>query len=225
VVEKPEVSPNLCIPGRAPVAQAVASLTGKELGTVADRVVVLRCHGTSAFARDEAEYAPDGDVQLTRLQPCVEHARDHGQRRVEQLEALRAKAIRLRRPSIIRLIADSSSRTALDGARRAVSLHERDDAPPATWKASTPFPGRRGKSRRRRRSRQFDSERRRRHGTQRRRREQPAAKLRIHGSALVRRWQREGGAQTTDGSGLDDHEHLFDASAEQRTPRTRSARC
>jgi electron transport complex protein RnfB len=57
VVEKPDVPPNLCIPGRAPVAQAVAQLTGKELGAVADRVVVLRCHGTSAYARDEAEYA------------------------------------------------------------------------------------------------------------------------------------------------------------------------
>ena len=57
VVEKAEVPPNLCIPGRAPVAQAVAELTGKELGAVADRVVVLRCHGTSAYARDEAGYA------------------------------------------------------------------------------------------------------------------------------------------------------------------------
>lgn len=57
VVERPEVSPNLCIPGRADVASAVAELTGKQLGTVQDRIVVLRCHGTSAYARDEAEYA------------------------------------------------------------------------------------------------------------------------------------------------------------------------
>ncbi len=57
VVERPDVAPNLCSPGRAPVAQAVASLTHKEVGTVLDRVVILRCHGTSAYARDEAEYA------------------------------------------------------------------------------------------------------------------------------------------------------------------------
>ena len=52
VVEKPEVPPNLCAPGRAPVAQAVAELTHKARGSVIDRVVVLRCHGTSAYARD-----------------------------------------------------------------------------------------------------------------------------------------------------------------------------
>jgi Na+-translocating ferredoxin:NAD+ oxidoreductase subunit B len=57
VVERGEVSPNLCLPGRAAVAGAVAELTGKQLGSVVDRIVVLRCHGTSAFAPDEAKYA------------------------------------------------------------------------------------------------------------------------------------------------------------------------
>ncbi len=57
VVEKPDVPPNLCAPGRAPVATQVASLTGKDVGAVMDRMVVMRCHGTSAYARDEAEYA------------------------------------------------------------------------------------------------------------------------------------------------------------------------
>jgi len=57
VVEKTDVSPNLCVPGRAPVAKTLARLTNKELGTVADRIVVMRCHGLSAYARDEAEYA------------------------------------------------------------------------------------------------------------------------------------------------------------------------
>lgn len=56
VVERGDVSPNLCIPGRAAVAQAIAEATGKTMGTVADRVVVMRCHGTSAFAREEARY-------------------------------------------------------------------------------------------------------------------------------------------------------------------------
>jgi electron transport complex protein RnfB len=57
VVERPDVPPSLCAPGRRPVAELVASLTHKEVGSVADRVVVLRCHGLTAYARDEAEYA------------------------------------------------------------------------------------------------------------------------------------------------------------------------
>jgi electron transport complex protein RnfB len=57
VVERGDVSPSLCIPGRRAVAGAVAELTGKQPGAVVDRVVVLRCHGTSAYAREEAHYA------------------------------------------------------------------------------------------------------------------------------------------------------------------------
>jgi Na+-translocating ferredoxin:NAD+ oxidoreductase subunit B len=57
VVEHAGVSPSLCIPGREPVARAVAELTGKAAGEILDRVVVMTCSGTSAYARDEAEYA------------------------------------------------------------------------------------------------------------------------------------------------------------------------
>ena len=57
VVSRPEVSASLCVPGREAVARAIAEMTGKAMGAVADRVVVLRCHGTSAYAREEAEYA------------------------------------------------------------------------------------------------------------------------------------------------------------------------
>jgi electron transport complex protein RnfB len=57
VVEQADVPANLCAPGRRTVAQEVAQLTGKETGAVLDRVVVMTCHGTSAYARDEAEYA------------------------------------------------------------------------------------------------------------------------------------------------------------------------
>ncbi|MBI5837073.1 MAG: Fe-S cluster domain-containing protein [Candidatus Eisenbacteria bacterium] len=57
LVEREEVAPNLCIPGRATVAEAIAKLTHKDVGAVADRLVVMRCHGTSAYARQEAEYA------------------------------------------------------------------------------------------------------------------------------------------------------------------------
>ncbi len=57
VVERADVPTNLCIPGGASVATAVAKLTGKDAGAVQDRLVVMSCHGTSAFAREEAEYA------------------------------------------------------------------------------------------------------------------------------------------------------------------------
>jgi electron transport complex protein RnfB len=56
LVEQNEVPPNLCVPGRASVAKTLAQLTHKELGTVQDRVVIMTCHGVSAYAREEAEY-------------------------------------------------------------------------------------------------------------------------------------------------------------------------
>ncbi len=56
VVEKSDVAPSLCVPGRQTVADTVARLTDKVVGAVRDSIVVLRCHGTSAFARQEAEY-------------------------------------------------------------------------------------------------------------------------------------------------------------------------
>src|SRR5512134_3999807 len=37
VVERADVSASLCIPGRAAVAEAIAKLTGKDMGSVADR--------------------------------------------------------------------------------------------------------------------------------------------------------------------------------------------
>jgi electron transport complex protein RnfB len=57
VVERPEVGPNLCAPGRAAVARDIAELTGKAPAAVRDEIVVLRCHGTTAFAATEASYA------------------------------------------------------------------------------------------------------------------------------------------------------------------------
>ncbi len=57
LVERAEVPVNLCAPGRAGVARALGRLTGKDVGLVVDRVVVMRCHGTTAYARDEAVYA------------------------------------------------------------------------------------------------------------------------------------------------------------------------
>lgn len=57
LVEQSEVPPNLCAPGRGSVAKALGQLTGKDVGAVLDRIVVMRCQGTSAWARQEAIYA------------------------------------------------------------------------------------------------------------------------------------------------------------------------
>jgi H+/Na+-translocating ferredoxin:NAD+ oxidoreductase subunit B len=57
LVEQSEVPPNLCAPGRGSVARALGHLTGKDVGAVLDRIVVMRCQGTSAWARQEAIYA------------------------------------------------------------------------------------------------------------------------------------------------------------------------
>ena len=57
VVERTDVAANLCAPGRGAVAQTLARLTHKEMGAVVDRIVVMTCHGLSAYAREEAEYA------------------------------------------------------------------------------------------------------------------------------------------------------------------------
>jgi len=43
VVTDPDVPPNLCFPGKASVAEAVARITGKEMGAVEDLVAVVHC--------------------------------------------------------------------------------------------------------------------------------------------------------------------------------------
>ena len=57
VVDRADVPVNLCVPGRVSVAKELGTLTGKDVGTVADRVVIMRCSGTSAYAKQEAVYA------------------------------------------------------------------------------------------------------------------------------------------------------------------------
>ena len=57
VVERKDVPVNLCSPGRAPVAKMLGELTGKDVGSIVDRVVIMRCTGTTAYARQEAIYA------------------------------------------------------------------------------------------------------------------------------------------------------------------------
>jgi len=57
VVERSDVPVNLCAPGRASVAKELGELTGKSVGIVADRIVIMRCSGTTAYAKQEAIYA------------------------------------------------------------------------------------------------------------------------------------------------------------------------
>jgi electron transport complex protein RnfB len=56
VVERGEVAATLCIPGGKSVAENVARLTGKLMGEVEERVVMIRCSGTTAVAKDQAVY-------------------------------------------------------------------------------------------------------------------------------------------------------------------------
>lgn len=57
VVDRADVPVNLCVPGRTSVAKELGALTGKDVGSVADRIVIMRCSGTSAYAKQEATYA------------------------------------------------------------------------------------------------------------------------------------------------------------------------
>lgn len=56
VVEDPTVSPSKCVPGGQSTASEVATLTGKAAAVVEERVAVLRCHGTTAYVKEQAEY-------------------------------------------------------------------------------------------------------------------------------------------------------------------------
>lgn len=56
VVTKPEVSPNLCVPGKEAVAFKVAELTGKAAGSVEAVNAQIRCAGSKCNAIDKYKY-------------------------------------------------------------------------------------------------------------------------------------------------------------------------
>lgn len=56
VVEMPDLSPGLCIPGGQDCANAISAITGKNAGTIMPVQVVLNCYGNSDYAKTEAEY-------------------------------------------------------------------------------------------------------------------------------------------------------------------------
>ncbi|WP_425060614.1 Na(+)-translocating ferredoxin:NAD(+) oxidoreductase complex subunit B [Sporomusa carbonis] len=67
VVMNPDVAPNLCIPGKEPVAKAVAELTGKAAAAVEPRIAQVRCAGTHAKAAKANEYSGIQDCTAANL--------------------------------------------------------------------------------------------------------------------------------------------------------------
>ena len=63
VVLNPDVPPNLCTPGKDPVAKAVAEITGKKAAAVAPRIAQVKCAGTP----DKAVLA----YQYSGVQDCM----------------------------------------------------------------------------------------------------------------------------------------------------------
>ena len=57
VVLNPEVAPNLCIPGKKPVADLVAELTGKSAPEIEPRIAQIRCKNTITHAIKKYNYA------------------------------------------------------------------------------------------------------------------------------------------------------------------------
>jgi electron transport complex protein RnfB len=56
VVHEPEVSPNLCFPGKAVVAEAVAEITGKKITALETMVAVARCSRIEGGVRQKYHY-------------------------------------------------------------------------------------------------------------------------------------------------------------------------
>lgn len=56
VVEETATAPNRCVPGGQGLATEIATLTGKAPQVVEERVAVLRCHGTTAYVKEQAQY-------------------------------------------------------------------------------------------------------------------------------------------------------------------------
>lgn len=67
VVTNPDVAPNLCIPGKAPVAKLVGDLTGKSAAEVEPRIAQVRCAGSHAKAVKANEYHGVADCVAANL--------------------------------------------------------------------------------------------------------------------------------------------------------------
>jgi len=67
VVEKEDVPPNLCVPGKAAVAAKVAELTGKKAEATEERVAHLKCRGTKTAAHAAYSYKGIHDCSAAKL--------------------------------------------------------------------------------------------------------------------------------------------------------------
>jgi electron transport complex, RnfABCDGE type, B subunit len=67
VVLNPDVPPNLCLPGKEPVAKAVAELTGKKAAPVEPRIAQVRCAGSKEKAVRAFEYRGVDDCVAANL--------------------------------------------------------------------------------------------------------------------------------------------------------------
>lgn len=67
VVLNPDVSPNLCLPGKEAVARAVAELTGKQAAAVEPRIAQVRCAGADGKAVRSFEYKGVNDCVAANL--------------------------------------------------------------------------------------------------------------------------------------------------------------
>ena len=56
VVTDPDVPPNLCFPGKEPVANRIAELTGKKMTVVEDQMAVVRCSRIEGKVRPKHKY-------------------------------------------------------------------------------------------------------------------------------------------------------------------------
>ncbi|MDR3562851.1 MAG: Fe-S cluster domain-containing protein [Negativicutes bacterium] len=67
VVLDPNVPPNLCIPGKEPIAKAVAELTGKAAAAVEPRIAQVKCAGAEGKAVKSHDYVGVEDCVAANL--------------------------------------------------------------------------------------------------------------------------------------------------------------
>lgn len=67
VVLNPDVPPTLCIPGKDPIAKAVAELTGKRAAAVEPRIAQVKCAGTEGKAAKAYDYSGVQDCAAANL--------------------------------------------------------------------------------------------------------------------------------------------------------------
>ena len=67
VVEDPDVPPNLCVPGKAAVAEKVAELTGKKAEVTEPKYAHLKCRGTETAAAAAYNYHGVPDCAAAKL--------------------------------------------------------------------------------------------------------------------------------------------------------------